>query len=176
MNCSRTPKATLNQKEPGDIWTYRDGECLIIKGHAGFATILRLHDRDPYGDRVKVTDSDDGPLYVDPAFIITGRYSDMGKYVETLDVETFTRVIRAVEDAAGLSLLTSEEAPTHEAAQLLKELTAAREHLRTTEGILNLKNAELTAANNIATKAKNQLELLRDMYDALLARVADGQN
>lgn len=171
-----TAAATLNQKEPGDIWTYRDGECLIIKGHAGFATILRLHDRDPYGDRVKVTDSDDGPLYVDPAFIITGRYSDMGKYVETLDVETFTRVIRAVEDAAGLSLLTSEEAPTHEAAQLREELAVARERMETLEVQLNFKKAKLDAANNTAKKAKDQLELLRDMYDTLLQKVLDGQN
>lgn len=179
-----TAAPTLSKKEPGDIWAYKDGECLIIKGHSGFATILRLHDRDQYGDRVKVADRDDGPAYVDPAFLITGRYSDMGKYVETLDVETFTQVIRAVEDAAGLHLLAAtdantghkEEAPTHEAAQLQEELEAAQRRVEILEAHLGFKKAEIDAANNTAKKAKDQLELLRDMYDALLQTVLNSQN
>ena len=166
-----TAAATLRQKEPGDIWTYKDGECLILAGHTGYATILRLHDSDQYGDRVKVADR-----YVDPTFIITGRYSEMGTYVETLDVETFTRAVRAVEDAAGLHLLSAVDAGVVPKEEALEELAAAQERVETLEAQLSFKKAELNAANNTAKKAKDQLELLRDMYDALLQKVLNGQN
>lgn len=176
-----TAAATLTQREPGDIWTYKDGECLIIKSHAGFATILRLHDNDLYGDRVKVTDRYDGPRYVDPSFIITGRYKEMGRYVETLDVETFKRVVEATEDAIGLRILAPveiktvprEETDIQEEAKLLElsgRVCFLQEQLTDLEHRHNLQRAELTAANNVATKAKNQLELLRDMYNELLAK------
>lgn len=185
-----TAAATLYRKESADIWEYKDGECLIIKGHPGFATILRLHGSDKYGDRVKVTDRDDGPRYVDPAFIISGRYSEMGRYVETLDPVTFEKVIIAVEAAICIDLHPAENAgPAHqdkpkepqEVLKLLDEietmqeqLTAARELMNTLEHLQNIKEAELTAANNAATKARNQLELLREMYNDLLAKVVGG--
>ena len=187
-----TAAATLSRKESGDIWTYKGGECLIIKGHPGFATILRLHDSDKYGDRVKVADRDDGPRYVDPAFIISGRYSEMGQYVETLDVNTFTRVIEAVEHEIGLSLLAhevdaapKEEDDAQEVQELREQLADAQatiEELR--EEAAQLKD-DLEAMRNMAKlyqrradesreeeiKARNQLELLREMYDDLLAKV-----
>lgn len=176
-----TAAATLNRKESADIWEYKDGECLIIKGHPGFATILRLHDFNKYGDRVKVTDRDDGPRYVDPAFIVSGRYSEMGRYVETLDAATFEKVIIAVEAAIGIDLQTTREAthtaPGDESTKLL-ELANHMEHLQkeltTLEHRYNLQTAELAAADNAATKARNQLELLREMYNDLLAKVVGG--
>lgn len=207
-----TAAATLNRKESADIWEYKGGECLIIKGHPGFATILRLHDSDKYGDRVKVTDRDDGPRYFDPAFIISGRYSEMGAYVETLDAATFEKVISAVETALQIDLLTRkapaepsdtdgpanggqllklqeengelrrqldeiEEIATDNAQELdrrTKQLTDARERMEVLEHLANIKNAESTAANNAANKARNQLELLREMYNDLLAKVVGG--
>lgn len=102
-----TAAPTLNRKETADIWTYRDGECLIIKCHPGHATILRLHDSNQYGGRVKVADRVDGPRYVDPTFVISGRYHEMDQYVETLDADTFEEVISAVEDALDINLQTS---------------------------------------------------------------------
>lgn len=184
-----TAAATLSRKESGDIWTYKGGECLIIKGHPGFATILRLHDSDKYGDRVKVADRDDGPRYVDPAFIISGRYSEMGQYVETLDVNTFTLVIEAVEDAIGLSLLghyiPAQDLDAQEVQELREQLAEAQatiEELR--EEAAQLKE-DLEAMRNMAKlyqrradesreeeiKARLRLGLLREMYDDLLAKV-----
>lgn len=56
-------------------------------------------------------------------------------------------------------------------ATLQEELHAAREHIKTLEGLQNLKNAELNAANRSAEKARYQLELLREMYYELLDRM-----
>lgn len=176
-----TAAATLNRKEPGDIWTYRGGACLIIKDHHNFATVLTLHDDNQYGDRVKVIDRERYTRYVDPAFLITAFYKDMGQYKETLDVDTFTKVIRAVEDAVGLRMLVNVEmattSPSDEEAKLLElsgKVGLLQEHLAELERLHNLQEAELTAANNAATKARNQLELLREMYDDLLAKVVGG--
>lgn len=189
-----TAAATLNRKETGDIWEYKGGECLIIKGHPGFATILRLHEDDRYGDRVKVADRDDGPRYVDPAFIISGRYSEMGRYVETLGAVTFEKVIIAVEAAIGIDLQTSKETPdAQEVRDLRKKLDTAQirileleDQLDDYEGtVLGLERQLAAATSNInngavdkaraeAEKAKNQLELLRDMYNELLAKAVGG--
>lgn len=173
-----TAAATLTRKEAGDIWEYKSGECLVVKGHAGYATILRLHDSNQYGDRVKVAERDDGPRYVDPSFVITGRYSEMGQYVETLDVVTFERVIEAVENTLAIDLprketANTEKADAQEAAELREQLTIALEHIKVLESLKNMDKAELTTAHNAATKAKNQLELLRDMYNELLAKVVE---
>ena len=107
-----TAAATLNRKEAGDIWEYKGGECLILKNHPGFATILKLHDTNEYSDRIEVGKLQGGPHYVDPAFIITGRYNDMGKYVETLDAVSFGRVLSIVADTMGLVIEPTEKADT----------------------------------------------------------------
>lgn len=176
-----TAAATLNRKETADIWGYKGGECLIIKGHAGFATILRLHEDNRYGDRVKVVERDDGPRYVDPAFIISGRYSDMGQYVETLDAVTFEKVITAVEAAVGIDLLTTVEVihtGSSDEADKLRELSGQvaqlREDLKAMQDLAALKQAMADAAGKAEMKARNQLELLRDMYNELLAKAVGG--
>lgn len=174
-----TAAATLNRKEAGDIWQYKDGECLIIKSHPGFATILRLHDSNQYGDRIKVAERDDGPRYVDPAFIITGRYHEMGKYVETLDTKDFQRVTDTVAKTMGLNYSTielpwEEKADTQEADKLREEVAQLREDLGAMQDLARLKNGMAEAAGRAEMKAKNQLELLRDMYNELLAKVVGG--
>lgn len=174
-----TAAATLNRKEAGDIWEYKGGECLILKAHPGFATILRLHDGNQFGDRIEVTERPDGPRYVDPAFIITGRYTEMGKYTETLDAVTFDLVLNTVADTMGLPCL-AEEPPqekatdTQEVKKLRLALADALTELESTKHLHAFKMAELEAADRSAVKAKNQLELLRDMYNELLAKVVGG--
>lgn len=56
-------------------------------------------------------------------------------------------------------------------AALQEELTFAREHIKTLESLQKLKQAELSAANRSAEKARHQLELLREMYNELLDRM-----
>ena len=182
-----TAAATLNRKEPGDIWTYNGGACLIIKNHGKFSTILLLEDQEKHTNQVKIM-TKSGPMYADQRLLTYGLHVKMTRYIETVSVEDFKQVIEAVEDAVGLSLLATVEmvntAPGDEGAKLLElsgqvaqlqeQLTAAREHMGTLEHLQNLKAAELTAANNAATKARNQLELLREMYNELLAKVVGG--
>lgn len=171
-----TAAATLNRKESADIWEYKGGECLIIKSHPGYATILRLHDNDKYGDRVKVADRDDGPRYVDPAFIITGRFSEMGRYVETLDAETFADVIHAVEAAIRIDLRPIEKAePAHPGPlEQAEEVAQLRADLKAMQDLATLKQAAADAAGKAEMKARNQLELLREMYNELLAKAVGG--
>jgi hypothetical protein len=172
-----TAAATLNRKEAGDIWEYKSGECLILKAHTGFATILRLHDSNQYGDRIKVAERDDGPRYVDPAFVITGRFSEMGKYVETLDVVTFGRVLNIVADTMGLDVpeLPGEETTDTQEADKLRDIIAGLQvELESMQDLAAVKHRAAEAARAGELKAKNQLELLRDMYNELLAKVMGG--
>lgn len=177
-----TAAATLNRPEPGDVWEYNGARCLIIKNHGRLSTILLLTDNDHPNNAEVMTKN--GPLYTDTRLLTYGHHVKMGKYVETVGVEDFKRLIEAVEKAVGLRLLVNVEMvntpPSDDAAKLLElsgqvsllqeQLTAAREHTGTLEHLQNLKTAELTAANNAAAKARNQLELLREMYNDLLAR------
>lgn len=187
-----TAAATLTWRESGDIWRYKDGECLVIKGHKGIATILRLHDNDKWGDRIKVVDRPNGPRYVDPAFIVTGRYQEMSEYIETLPSEVFTRVIRAVEDKLGIQMLTTadvvtaprEEADSQEVAKLREEVSSLLHRQDVMQALINEQRKALTRKSENAeqveryaaecTKARNQLELLREMYDTLLTKVVGG--
>ena len=177
-----TAAATLTQKETGDIWEYKDGECLILKGHRGFATILRLHDSDQYGDRIKVADRPDGSRYVDPTFIISGSYRDMGRYVETLDDVTLENVVYSVETALGVNLQTVKNPVAVElrekldiAEALIEEQREQLERYRDRIQVLAMQGratAEAMAeARADATKVRNQLELLRYMYNELLAKI-----
>lgn len=173
-----TAAATLNRKEAGDIWEYKGGECLIIKSHAGWATILRLHDNNQYGDRIKIVERDDGPRYVDPAFIITGRYNEMGGYVETLNAKDFQRVVDTVAKTMGLDvpeLPEEEKTDTQEADKLREEVAQLQADLSGMRDLAVLKGAAAEAAARAEMKAKNQLELLRDMYNELLAKVVGGE-
>jgi hypothetical protein len=170
-----TAAPTLTKKEAGDIWQYRGGECLILKAHTGFATILRLHDGNQYGDRIEVTKLHDGPRYVDPAFIITGRYQEMGEYLGTLEPKPFRQVLAAVIGAMGLIVEPDETVTdTQEADKLREEVAQLQADLDAMRDLAVLKGGMAEAARAGEMKAKNQLELLRDMYNELLAKVVGG--
>ena len=167
-----TAASTLSRKEPGDIWEYRDGECLVIRAHSGFATILRLHDRDTYGDRVKVVDWEDGPRYVDPAFLITGRYAEMGRFVETLGVENFDRVMDAVLDRLGVTG-ASNTAEVRGIQEDREKLRKERDFFRARATEMETLHASAVDRVNKVCFAKlkvvNQLELLQSMVGSVLA-------
>lgn len=201
-----TAAATLTKPEAGDVWTYNGGACLVIKNHGKLSTILPLYDQERHPNNVEIM-TKKGPMYADQRLITYGLHVKMPRYIDTVSVEDFRRVIEAVEDAVGLSLLASAEAEaqdlqnrvllqlqeenrelrerldvaegeaidnTQDADRLAEQLTAAREQLKTLEGLQNLKEAELAAARNGGHKARNQLELLREMYNDLLAHVVGG--
>lgn len=98
-----TAAATLNRKEPGDIWTYNGDTCLIIKNHGKFSTILLLGPLEKHTNQVKIM-TKSGPMYADQRLLTYGLHVKMTRYVETVSVEDFKRVIEAVEAALGINL------------------------------------------------------------------------
>ena len=174
-----TAAATLVKKEPGDTWAYKGGSCLVLRSHAGFATILKIHDGNQYGDRVRVPGG-----YVDPAFLITGRYSEMGEYMGTLEPEDFQRVMEAVQDSLGIKPTCSPEAALKCLDGVEAEfqaIEADRTKLRKENDFLRCQLAEMTELHHRAVeqvnkvnfaklKVENQLELLQSMVGSVLAR------
>lgn len=104
-----TAAATLTQPEPGDVWEYNGGECLIIKNHGNFSTILWLMNNDAPGS-IKVLEGDDTApaAYTNPQYLTYGKHCLMGQYLETLSVSAFTAVTKAIEDTLGIQLPRTE--------------------------------------------------------------------
>ena len=170
-----TAAATLSQQEPGDIWGYNETECLVIKNHGAFSSILLLVDTRG-GDHYVQIQTEKGPKYTDPRRLTYGHHAKFGRFIDTVSLADFKRVTEAVSGEVGLLTVPSDEADAENVQDLLEQLTAARERMEAAECLLSVKTAELAAANNTAEKAGNQLELLREMYNDLLYKVVDGQN
>lgn len=172
-----TAAATLTRKEAGDTWTYKGGSCLVLRSHAGFATILKIHDSNQYGDRVSIPGG-----YVDPAFIITGRYAEMGEYLGTLETKDFQRVMDAVRESLGIKpaeldeqmrFLDNIETEVQEMDADRARLRKENEHMKARLAELSELHAKAVDRVNKVTFAKlkvtNQLELLQSMVGSVLA-------
>lgn len=170
-----TAAATLSQQEPGDIWGYNETECLVIKNHGAFSSILLLVDNRG-GDHYVQIQTEKGPKYTDPRRLTYGQHAKMGRFIDTVSSAEFKRVTEAVSSEVGILTVPCDEADTENVQDLQEQLTAALEHMKTLKATLSLKTAEVAAANNTAEKARNHLELLREMYNDLLHKVLDGQN
>lgn len=174
-----TAAATLTQPEPADVWTYDGGSmCLVIKNHGPFCTILLLVDERGGPDDVKITTTK-GPKYTDPRRLTYGRRLKIGRYLETVSVMDFEAAVEAVEDALAIDLPREVQRPTEkvgtqEADKLREEVAQLREDLRAMQDLARLKQEAANAAGRAEMKVKNQLELLRDMYNELLAKVVGG--
>lgn len=176
-----TAGAALSQKEPGDIWAYNGGACLIIKNHGKFSTILLLESQEKHPNQVKIM-TKSGPMYADQRLITYGLHVKMGRYIETVCDEDLDRALDAIEDALGVELPTvddiceaaGQETTDREAAKLLEEVAQLREDLKAMQDLVALKQAAADAAGRAEMKARNQLELLREMYNDLLAKAVGG--
>ncbi|MBO5917692.1 MAG: hypothetical protein J6Q14_02865 [Oscillospiraceae bacterium] len=161
-----TAAATLTQAEPGDVWGYGPQDmCLVIKNHGPFSSILLLVDSCGGPDDVKIMTAK-GPKYTDPRRLTYGLHRKMGRYLETVSVECFDHVVTAVENALDI-YLPRKKADTQDMDKLLGDLDCMSEQLDDTVRNLRVERQK-------ATKAQNQLELLRDMYNELLAKVMGG--
>ena len=186
-----TAAATLFQQEPGDVWEYNGTRCLIIKNHVRLSTILQLTDKD-HPNNVKIM-TKSGPAYTDPRLLTYGLHTRMGQYIETLEVDDFAEVIRRIEDALGINLQTVKNPVATELREQLDTAQALieeqREKLEEDRIILLGLERQLIAAESHvgsaaekaiaqaqaeAAKARNQLELLREMYNELLAKAVGG--
>lgn len=171
-----TAYATLSQKEPRDIWSYNDEACLIIKNHGRLSTILRLLPQSRHPNNIEVM-TKDGPMYADQRLLTFGMNDRMSQYIDTVSTVAFAEVIRRTEEALGINLQTGADPAV---AELRADLEAARDTIEGLERQLGAKQAlagnalaaEIAKAQTEAMKARNQLELLREMYNELLAKVA----
>ena len=170
-----TAAATLSQQEPGDIWGYNETECLVIKNHGAFSSILLLVDNRG-GDHYVQIQTEYGPKYTDPRRLTYGNHAKMGRFIDTVSSADFKRVTEAVSGEVGLLTGPSVETAVENIQYLQEQLTAAQERVEALECEVCFKTEKVAAANNTAEKARNQLELLREMYNDLLYKVLDGQN
>lgn len=181
-----TAAATLTRKEPGEVWEYNGTRCLIIKCHGRHSTILQLTDND-HPNNVKANTCE-GVKYTNVQLLTYGFHDKMGKYIDTLSRSDFDNVIAAVEAALSITLEVEEiakptgtlgdiDAKNAEIAYLRKRLGETTEELefKTSQLAACTQHLEaLTATNHAHTKAMNQLELLREMYNELLAKTVGG--
>lgn len=167
-----TAAATLTQPEPGDIWAYNNEMALVVKNHGPFCSILLLMDKCGGPDDIEIMTSK-GPWYTDPRRLTYGLRRKMFRYLETVSVEDFDYTVEAVAMALAIELPREEKATaaektdTQEADKLREDLDYMSEQLDDTVRNLRIERQK-------ATKAQNQLELLRDMYNELLAKVVGG--
>jgi hypothetical protein len=186
-----TAAATLNRQESGDIWEYNGARCLIIKNHGRLSTILQLTGTD-HPNNVKIM-TESGPAYTNPQLLTYGLHVKMARYIETVSVEDFEEVIRRTEDALGVNLQTVKNPVATELREQLDRalvtIEAQRETLEEKDVLIQGLERELIAeqchvgsavekavdrAAAEATKARNQLELLREMYNELLTKAVGG--
>jgi hypothetical protein len=174
-----TAAATLTQPEPGDIWAYNNEMALVVKNHGPFCSILLLMDKCGGPDDVKIMTSK-GPWYTDPRRLTYGLRRKMFRHLETVSVEDFDYTVEAVAMALAIELPREEKATaaektdTQEAEKLREEVAQLQADLSAMRDLAVLKGGMAEAARAGETKAKNQLELLRDMYNELLAKVVGG--
>jgi hypothetical protein len=183
-----TAAATLGQKEPGDIWTYMNQDCLILKNHGAFSTCLLLSRtrRNPIDVEVMTCK---GARYTDPRKLTWGAHYKMTGYVDTCSLIDYGAVVIAVEHELGVKLPDKKETDWQQAAmQDLVEIEAEVEALRANRKALLEENAVLRGqldqltdlhekavdrvnkVNIAKLKVENQLELLQSTIGAVLAR------
>lgn len=183
-----TAAATLGQKEPGDIWTYMNQECMILKNHGSFSTCLLLGRtrRNPIDVEIQTRN---GIRYTDPRKLTWGAHYKMTSYVDACGLIDYGAVVVAVENELGVKLPDKKETDWQQAAmQDLVEIEAEVETLRAEKTRLQRQNDTLrdqldqltglhekavdrvNKVNFAKLKVENQLELLQSTISAVLAR------
>lgn len=194
-----TASAILTQPEPGDVYNYNAGECLILASHKDIFTALRLKDGEFDGNvKIDLSTNDTRTVTtVNPNYIFTVSRRNLYDYVESVSVEDFNRVIQAVQTGLNFKPLRKEDtevvdpADTDTEATLRFCLAAATEaRLRAEDNLcsanktihdlkeeyeairieLDTARVELTTANQYRARCACEIDILRDLYDDLLTR------
>ena len=186
-----TAAATLNKKEPGDIWGYMNNECLILKNHGTFSTCLLLGRERRHPDDVKIV-TESGVRYTDPRKLTWGMHSKMFGFIETISTDDFNDVVNVVEvelgfqfpremkqkdDWAELSeieaqvqdLLAERDAILEHNRALKEQNMVLRDQLNDMIGLHATAVDRVNKVNFAKLKVVNQLELLQGMVGSVLA-------
>ena len=176
-----TAAATLNKQEPGDIWTYDDGLCLIVKSHGHFSTILVLVDNCLGSSDIRI-ETTQGDKYTDPRRLSYGKGYKMRRYVETLDPDAFEYVTSIISETLGIEVPCKKstlqdlsefeaqvQALTAHRDELQKKNDFLREQLDTMTGLHEKAVDRVNKVTFAKMKVENQLELLQSMVGNMLA-------
>lgn len=176
-------EAALREIKPGDIWEYNNGDFLILKNHGSFSTGLRIVDYNAPGF-IQVGECDSAPCadlwYTDPRKVCYANHTYLGKLIATVSRVELNIAVAAVEQALSMDL--GPEDILAEADKFVQEQDRKQEPVEgNTEGEddglaifqrVNRENA-LAEADRKIHMLLGQLDLLKDMYDRLLGKIAD---
>lgn len=176
-------EAALREIKPGDIWEYNNGDFLILKNHGSFSTGLRIVDYNAPGF-IQVGECDSAPCanlrYTDPRKVCYANHTYLGKLIATVSRVELNIAVAAVEQALSMDL--GPEDILAEADKFVQEQDRKQEPVESdTEGeddglaIFQEVNREtaLAEADRKIHMLLGQLDLLKDMYDRLLGKIAD---
>ena len=176
-------EAALREIKPGDIWEYNNGDFLILKNHGSFSTVLRIVDYNAPGF-IQVGECDSAPCadlrYTDPRKVCYANHTYLGKLIATVSRVELNIAVAAVEQALSMDL--GPEDILAEAEKFVQDQDRKQEPVEgNTEGEddglaifqrVNRENA-LDEAHRKIHMLLGQLDLLKDMYDRLLGKIAD---
>lgn len=170
-------EAALREIKPGDIWEYNNGDFLILKNHGSFSTGLRIVDYNAPGF-IQVGECDSAPCsnlrYTDPRKVCYANHTYMGKLIATVSRVELNIAVAAVEQALSMDL--GPEDILAEADKFVQEQDRKQEPVDgDAEGVFQQVNRQyaLAEADRKIHMLLGQLDLLKDMYDRLLGKIAD---
>lgn len=163
-----TPACSLAKPEPGDVYASGDNLALILKNHGPFSTVLVLTEND-FPRNIKLQ-THKGPRWTDPRLTTYRWHDKLGKYEETLPAESIAIVTAAMEEALGIGPRRASGADLTGLERMADQIEEYHAELAKLKAELDAAWRAHAAAEFEATKAKNQLDLLRGMYDDLLSK------
>ena len=176
-------EAALREIKPGDIWEYNNGDFLILKNHGSFSTGLRIVDYNAPGF-IQVGECDSAPCadlrYTDPRKVCYANHTYLGKLIAKVSRVELNIAVAAVEQALSMDL--GPEDILAEADKFVQDQDRNQEPVEgDTKGeddglaIFQEVNREtaLDKADRKIHMLLGQLDLLKDMYDRLLGKIAD---
>ena len=163
-----TPACSLAKPETGDVYDCGGTLSLILKNHGPFSTVLILTDND-FPRNIKLQTSR-GTKWTDPRLTTYRWHDKIGKYEETLSAESIALVTAAMEEALGVNPRPTSKEYMTGLERLTTQIEEYHEELEALKATLDNEKRARAAAEFEAVRAKNQLDLLRGMYDDLLSR------
>jgi hypothetical protein len=155
-------EAIRGMAKPGEIWTYKERKCLIIKNQGSYSNLLQL------GSYKKGSVCVAGKLYAQPGMLSYAFNDLLTERVETLSGEEFNEILKEVADA--LELRFAHEVETGELVAAVNERTKEKFKQWAAKAEHVVLPVEVDPEKE-ALKAK--VEMLQSMYNDLLAKVIE---
>lgn len=161
-------KAITGMQKPGEIWSYKGRDALIIKNQGTFCNILLLGEYNPKGTNIEIHGQFTQPNMISYAF-----NDYLNNYQGRVTPDEFESVLDAIEEALGIDLApkaASIAVDTQENRKLKEELDAMTARFKETDALLTAHMEMCATAENAATKYRIQLEMMQQMYSDLMEK------